>query len=106
MSHAFRNQQPFRDCMLMVPSSWRKESCQIGPQRHTYRKVIVSKSHRTAGKESLQVYRRTTLLEAAETKSSIKRCKKNLNEQKNVMAALKDEEGETQFSRRAMENIV
>ncbi|EYB81048.1 hypothetical protein Y032_0394g639 [Ancylostoma ceylanicum] len=69
-------------------------------------KVITGNACRVAVKESLRDYRRTKLLEAAETKSSIKRCKRDLNDQRNVMAALKDKEGKMQSSRRAMENIV
>ncbi|EYB93420.1 hypothetical protein Y032_0182g878 [Ancylostoma ceylanicum] len=84
----------------------KRKAVKLDPNATHLEKVITGKACRVAVKESLRDYRRTKLLEAAETKSSIKRCKRDLNDQRNVMAALKDKEGKMQSSRRAMENIV
>ncbi|KIH43340.1 hypothetical protein ANCDUO_26656, partial [Ancylostoma duodenale] len=70
----------------------RRKAVKLYPNATHLEKVIANKACRTAVKESLRAYRRTMLLEAVKTKSSIKRCKKNLNDQRNVMAALKDKE--------------
>ncbi|XGW09915.1 hypothetical protein V3C99_011857 [Haemonchus contortus] len=57
-------------------------------------------------KQSLREYRRTKLLKAAEARSSIRRCKRDLNDQKAVMSALLDKDGSVKTSRSSMENIV
>ncbi|EYB98098.1 hypothetical protein Y032_0134g1852 [Ancylostoma ceylanicum] len=84
----------------------KRKAVKLDPNATHLEKVITGKACRVAVKESLRDYGRMKLLEAAETKSSIKRCKRDLNDQRNVMAALKDKEGKMQSSRRAMENIV
>ncbi|WKX88632.1 hypothetical protein Q1695_008343 [Nippostrongylus brasiliensis] len=70
------------------------------------RKNTISKACRLAVKESIQAYRRLKLLEAAQKGSSIKRCKRDLCDQKAVMSALMDKDGVTQTSRRAIEAVV
>ncbi|WKX88630.1 hypothetical protein Q1695_008343 [Nippostrongylus brasiliensis] len=57
------------------------------------RKNTISKACRLAVKESIQAYRRLKLLEAAQKGSSIKRCKRDLCDQKAVMSALMDKDG-------------
>ncbi|WKX88631.1 hypothetical protein Q1695_008343 [Nippostrongylus brasiliensis] len=49
------------------------------------RKNTISKACRLAVKESIQAYRRLKLLEAAQKGSSIKRCKRDLCDQKAVI---------------------
>uniref|UniRef100_A0A7I4Z4E1 Reverse transcriptase domain-containing protein n=1 Tax=Haemonchus contortus TaxID=6289 RepID=A0A7I4Z4E1_HAECO len=56
-------------------------------------KVLVNKACRMAVKQSLREYRRTNLLEAVEARSSIRRCERDLNDQKAVMSALLDKDG-------------
>ncbi|KHJ79195.1 hypothetical protein OESDEN_21165 [Oesophagostomum dentatum] len=54
----------------------------------------------------LRNYRQRKLLAAAETRKSIKRCRRNLIQEKRVFTALKDEAGQTSNSKKDMEKIV
>uniref|UniRef100_W6NY38 RNA-directed DNA polymerase (Reverse transcriptase) domain containing protein n=1 Tax=Haemonchus contortus TaxID=6289 RepID=W6NY38_HAECO len=76
------------------------------PNANHLEKVLVNKACRMAVKESLHEYRRTKLLKAAGARLSIKRCKRDLNDQKAMMSALMDKDGSVKTSRSSMENIV
>ncbi|EYB89110.1 hypothetical protein Y032_0236g3230 [Ancylostoma ceylanicum] len=84
----------------------KRKAVKLDPNGTHLEKVITGKACRIAIKESLRDYRQTKLLEAAETKSSIERCKRDLNDQRNVVAAPENKEGTMQSSRRVMENMV
>uniref|UniRef100_A0A7I4YII4 Endo/exonuclease/phosphatase domain-containing protein n=1 Tax=Haemonchus contortus TaxID=6289 RepID=A0A7I4YII4_HAECO len=91
---------------LAVSLLEKRRALKQDPNANHLEKVIVNKACRMAVKESLREYRRTKLLKAAEAKLSIKRCKRDLNDQKAMISALLDKDGSVKTSRSSMENIV
>ncbi|WKY12110.1 hypothetical protein Q1695_003579 [Nippostrongylus brasiliensis] len=93
------------DARAMEPLEQRR-AVKLDPNASHLERVTISKACRLAVKESIQAYRRLKLLEAAQKGSSIKRCKRDICDQKAVMSALMDKDGVTQTSRRAIETVV
>ncbi|KHJ90537.1 hypothetical protein OESDEN_09621 [Oesophagostomum dentatum] len=57
-------------------------------------------------KMDVRNYRQRKLLAAAETRTSIKKCRRSLKQERQVFTALKNEAGQTTNSKRSMEMIV
>ncbi|XGW29616.1 hypothetical protein V3C99_009009 [Haemonchus contortus] len=91
---------------LAVSFLGKRRALKQDPNANHVEKVLANKACRTAVKQSLREYRRTKLLKAAEARSSIRRCKRELNDQKAVMSALLDKDGSVKTSRSSLENIV
>uniref|UniRef100_A0A7I4YKT7 Reverse transcriptase domain-containing protein n=1 Tax=Haemonchus contortus TaxID=6289 RepID=A0A7I4YKT7_HAECO len=91
---------------LAVSLLEKRRALKQDPNANHVEKVLVNKPCRMAVKQSLREYRRTKLLKAAEARSSIKRCKRDLIDQKAVMSALLDKDGIVKTFRSSMENIV
>lgn len=83
-----------------------RRNIRLDPNATHLEKVTINKACRIAVRESIQTYRRTKLIETAERRMSIKRCKRDLNDRRAVVSALKDNDGVTRTSRRTMEHIV
>ncbi|WKY02509.1 hypothetical protein Q1695_016073 [Nippostrongylus brasiliensis] len=73
-----------------------RRAVKLDPNDSHLERVTISKACRLAVKESIQAYRRLKLLEVAQKGSSIKRCERDLCDQKTVMTALMDKDGVTQ----------
>uniref|UniRef100_A0A7I4YM96 Reverse transcriptase domain-containing protein n=1 Tax=Haemonchus contortus TaxID=6289 RepID=A0A7I4YM96_HAECO len=91
---------------LAVSLLEKRRALKQDPNADHVEKVLANKACRMAVKQFLREYRRTKLLKAAEARSSIRRCKRDLSDQKAVMSALLDKDGSVKTSRSSMENIV
>uniref|UniRef100_A0A7I4Y7W5 Reverse transcriptase domain-containing protein n=1 Tax=Haemonchus contortus TaxID=6289 RepID=A0A7I4Y7W5_HAECO len=68
-------------------------------------RATINKACRIAVRESIQRYKDTQLKEAAEARASLKRCRKDLNDSRSIIAVMRDAMGRPQTSRTKIEEI-
>lgn len=83
----------------------RRRRLRLDPTATHLERLLANNSCRIALEKDLQMYRKKRLLEAAENKTSLKRCRRDLHEYSVPLVALKDENGRLTTSRNEMESI-
>ncbi|KAK6744642.1 hypothetical protein RB195_011393 [Necator americanus] len=82
-----------------------RSSLRLGPNASHIERLVANTSCRKALQEDLLKYRQKKILEAAQRRTSLKKCRRDFREYNIPLAALLSEDGTSTFSRRGMEII-